>query len=587
MVRVPGSSGDSQGFHREPDEDDTKIKLEPGIEALAEGVSPQTLLSEAGYTHRQSAGRSSVDDKEGGPAMDLEEKPRPPPQAPAGAPAERNSRYVSPDEGPLARADRPSSTTTPPALEEEKTEIHAEKLKAPDPDVEGREETQNWAEDKIALTYYQRKLTSFLTENPVMKIMRPKMSNMPQGPVTALIETSNKLEAVQILMRTMKETGIEPKHFDANVLFDMELAAIQDATATLHKLLVPLTSSKTLKETPKLMSFRSPEYQTGSSQYASATSEAGSDNSVDLQRMTLGPSGSSMLHERKANANQNHPGTAYAPLNSDRMHTFFNAAMDRFLKEQQTARTQLMTQPHTDPRGMRDVEMGSVGSHSGYQGEFDPDDLSIDIPRPALVASAGVSSGNQARAGVAAPRIRVSAISALKEFSGKDNDERSWLGKVKSAFVRDQALGGEKCLIFGDLLTGPDWYRQLSRFTRSNWKDLLGKFQTQYCGQGVSVARQYYHARKRSDESPLEYLHRLNVAGLRAKLQIKDGPEATRRDHVEHYIETLDDRDLADHLAILRLADEDALEDTLRAPIQSSPKEDTRYRFPAEGDHDA
>ncbi|POM70504.1 LOW QUALITY PROTEIN: Hypothetical protein PHPALM_13041, partial [Phytophthora palmivora] len=393
--------------------------------------------------------------------------------------------------------------------------------------------------------------------------MRPKMSNKPQGPVTALIETSNKLEAVQILMRTMKEAGVKPKHFDANVLFDLELAAIQDATATLHKLLVPLTSSKTLREAPKLTTFRSPEYQTGSSQYASATSEAGSDTSADLQRMTLGPSGSSMLHKHRTNASQNQPGTAYAPLNSDRMHTFFNAAMDRFLKEQQTARTQPMTQPQTDPRGMRDVEMESVGSHSGYQGEFDPDDLSIDVPRPALVASAGVSSGTQPRAGVAAPRIRVSAISELKEFSGKENDEdraRSWLGKVKSAFVRDQALDGEKCLVFGDLLNGParNWYRQLSRSTRSNWKDLLGTFQTQYCGQGVSVARQYYHARKRSDDTCI-------VAGLGAKLQIKDGPEATRREHVERYIETLDDRDLADQLAILRLADADALEDTLRA----------------------
>ncbi|POM58857.1 LOW QUALITY PROTEIN: Hypothetical protein PHPALM_36443 [Phytophthora palmivora] len=430
-----------------------------------------------------------------------------------------------------------------------------------------------------------------------MKITRPKMSNTPQGPMTALIETSNKLEAVQILMRTMKETGIEPKHFDANVLFDMELAAIQNATATLHKLLVPLTSSKIPKETPKLTSFRSPEYQTGPSQYASATSEAGSETSVDLQRMTLGPSGSSMLHERKANARQNQPGTAYAPLNSDRIHTFFNAAMDRFLKEQQTARTQPMTQPQTDPRGMTDVEMESVGSHSGYQGEFDPDDLSIDIPRPALVASAGVSSGNQARAGVAAPHIRVSAISELKEFLGKENDEdraRSWLSK--SAFVCDQVLDSEKCLVFGDLRTGParNWYRQLSRSTRSNWKDLLGTFQTHYCGQGVSVARQYYHARKRSDDSPLEYLHRLNVAGLRAKLQIKDGPEATRREHVEHFIETLDDRDLAYQLAILRLADADALEDTLRArqrakARQSSPREGTCriQHIPADGGPDA
>ena len=123
----------------------------------------------------------------------------------------------------------------------------------------------------------------------------------------------------------------------------------------------------------------------------------------------------------------------------------------------------------------------------------------------------------------------MSASSDLKEFNGKDHDEdgaRSWSAKVKTAFIRDQAPDSEKCLIFGSLLTGPaqNWYRQLSRTVRGDWKQLLQEFQTQFCGLGVSVVRQYYHARKRSDESPLEYLYRLNVAGLRAKLNIEISP---------------------------------------------------------------
>ncbi|EGZ13344.1 hypothetical protein PHYSODRAFT_364933, partial [Phytophthora sojae] len=158
----------------------------------------------------------------------------------------------------------------------------------------------------------------------------------------------------------------------------------------------------------------------------------------------------------------------------------------------------------------------------------------------------------------------------LKEFSGKDGDEdraRSWVSKVRSAFVRDQAPDDEKCLAFGDLLSGParNWYTQLSRTTRTTWKDLLQSFQVQYCGRGVSVARQYYHARKRSDELPLEYLHRLNVAGLRTRLQVTDGPPDVRREHVEHFIETLDDRDLAGQLALLRIPDADTLEEVLRS----------------------
>jgi hypothetical protein len=79
------------------------------------------------------------------------------------------------------------------------------------------------------------------------------------------------------------------------------------------------------------------------------------------------------------------------------------------------------------------------------------------------------------------------------------------------------------------------------------------------------VAWQYYHARKRSEETPLEYLHRLNVAGMRARLKIKDGDAKARLEHVEHFIETLGDPDLADQLTLLRLSDADRLEDVLRA----------------------
>ncbi|GMF36341.1 unnamed protein product [Phytophthora fragariaefolia] len=239
--------------------------------------------------------------------------------------------------------------------------------------------------------------------------------------------------------------------------------------------------------------------------------------------------------------------------------------MERFLKEQQVPQTR----PKPRSTGDQDVEMEAVGSPDQpiTASEYDPDDLDLGRPARATVATATATTSCQA---TNTPRIRVSAMSELKKFAGKYGDEdraRSWLGKVKSAFIRDQAPDQEKCLVSGDLLTGParNWYRQLSRTTRSAWKDLHQRFQVQYCGRGVSVARQCYHARKRSDESPLEYLYRLKVAGLRTRLQIKDGPPDVRREHVEHFIETLDDRDLADQLALLRIPDADTLEEVLRS----------------------
>ena len=63
-------------------------------------------------------------------------------------------------------------------------------------------------------------------------------------------------------------------------------------------------------------------------------------------------------------------------------------------------------------------------------------------------------------------RIRFSVIGDLKQFNGRDRDEdraRSWISKVKSAFLTDQISDEEKYLVFGDLLTGPaqNWHSQL------------------------------------------------------------------------------------------------------------------------------
>ena len=67
------------------------------------------------------------------------------------------------------------------------------------------------------------------------------------------------------------------------------------------------------------------------------------------------------------------------------------------------------------------------------------------------------------------------------------------------------------------------------------------------------VGNHYYHAKKRLEEIPLEYLYRLNVAVIRGNIWIWDASSDVRREHVEYIIGTLDDRDLAKQFHILRL----------------------------------
>ncbi|OWZ08549.1 reverse transcriptase [Phytophthora megakarya] len=353
MVRVPGSSGDSQGFHRESDEDATQIKLEPGIE-VSGGASRKNFI------HKHPVG--------------------------------------------LARYRK-----------EEEAEVSSKQLKAPDSDTEDRGD-QQWTNEELAQAFCKKDLFSFLLDDPVMKILNPTLIGELQGPTMEPAETPRQLEAATQLLRILKDAGITPGAFNASEIFDLETSVIQHSARVLYEKLEPLVGSITQPETVRLTPTRSPVYQTGSSQYASATSEAESDSSADLQRMTLGP-------------------------NPEQMQTFFNAAMSRYLKETQTEGLTPTAGRHTTTN--QDVEMESVESHHGSHGEYDPDNLNIDTPRQAVIASAGAASAPS----TTTPRIRVSAISELKEYSGKDHDgdrARGWLGEVQSAFVRDQAPDSEK-----------------------------------------------------------------------------------------------------------------------------------------------
>ncbi|OWZ09712.1 hypothetical protein PHMEG_00017542 [Phytophthora megakarya] len=230
--------------------------------------------------------------------------------------------------------------------------------------------------------------------------------------------------------------------------------------------------------------------------------------------------------------------------------------MDRYLAEEREAnKYPAPTRPQH--QGSQDVEMEAIQTPDhGSRWEYEPDDVDFSTSAQATVATAAVGSTGSTMI----QRVRISAISDLKEFTGKDQDEdRSAKLNLRSCEIKRQMT---KNLLAG---SAKNWCRQLSRSTRNKWSDLLRSFQIQYCGLGVSVARQYYHTRRRSDESPLDYLYRLNVAGLRAKLKIKDGSAKERREHVDHYIETLEDQDLAERLTLLRLTDVDDLEEVLRA----------------------
>ncbi|OWY93275.1 hypothetical protein PHMEG_00037391, partial [Phytophthora megakarya] len=143
--------------------------------------------------------------------------------------------------------------------------------------------------------------------------------------------------------------------------------------------------------------------------------------------------------------------------------------MDRYLVEERepnkdpaSHKDPASTRPHH--QGSQDVEMESIrSSDHGSHWEYDPDDVdwSTSVQTTVATAATGATGSTMIQ------RVRISAISDLKEFTGKDQDEdraRVWISKVKSALMRDQASDDEKCLTFAGLLAGSakNWYRQLN-----------------------------------------------------------------------------------------------------------------------------
>lgn len=95
-----------------------------------------------------------------------------------------------------------------------------------------------------------------------------------------------------------------------------------------------------------------------------------------------------------------------------------------------------------------------MGSRTGQQEDHAPDNLIFEELRRPLVATVVTSTSPK----FTTQRVRVSTITKFKEFSRRNEDEdraRGWISTVKSAFLRDQALESEKCLVFDDVLTEP------------------------------------------------------------------------------------------------------------------------------------
>ncbi|KAG4238485.1 hypothetical protein PC116_g13487 [Phytophthora cactorum] len=341
-------------------------------------------------------------------------------------------------------------------MKNDTTKTTRKKMKAPGSEEEDHARSRSsWSDKDMEFVYRHQALRDFLYPDPVMQILQPKQIEDPQRPVRPPIQISNKLTAVKDLLRLLTDTGIVAGAFDAEDLFELDLDLIQSTTRDLFNK-IKFIVGKALQLPDPTSSTRIS--QPASSNYASAAEED-SDTSSEPRRMSLVPSGASMLEIRatslrqeappekqdstplsrnparsntskaRSTPDQTHRNLAQTPsstpgqtatarssdTSSGSLQRYFEAAMNRFLAEQGMAMAKPSTREAGHP-GSQDVEMESVGEVdlADLHEECDPDDLDFPSPSPAaVVAMVGGGGGSSM-----IQRVRILAISNLKEFTG-------------------------------------------------------------------------------------------------------------------------------------------------------------------------
>ncbi|OWZ09490.1 hypothetical protein PHMEG_00017805 [Phytophthora megakarya] len=170
------------------------------------------------------------------------------------------------------------------------------------------------------------------------------------------------------------------------------------------------------------------------------------------------------------------------------------------------------------------------------------------------------------------PRIEIAKhlpLENIKQFSGyRNKSEKSmqWLRTFIYEMKGTHTPPNDWCMAFElSLQDGAlHWYRQLPCKTRRTWKLLSDAFIKYYCSKFNQSAKARYYSAKREDKEHFE----------------NGGRES--KDHVEHFLDTCNDRGLEERLCHVRVKDihdlEDMINDTLKRRDRKTKRETSAKR---------
>ncbi|OWZ07911.1 LOW QUALITY PROTEIN: hypothetical protein PHMEG_00019624 [Phytophthora megakarya] len=417
MVRVPGfESGISTG------------------EVHTNAVLTEAPFSTARYTNQRSLERPSTYRYEADLDQDpdLDEKPHIPLKVATTVIADFDETLISTTDKEMTKSKSNLLTKAMAAArssKKKKTKPARTKLMVPASESEDVHKPRSTiAKDMNEQAYYRKILCKTLLDGPVLAIIQARQIGDLTGPISKPNTSTDRLNAVKILLDLLQEAGLR-KNSIRIALFDMELGAVQSATQDRIDSLKILVGEHV--HTPGLIyqpgwyiTCRLPRNQIQILPEPRNMCRLVPRDQVSEIMRKQAVSTPDRQEEREISAGGATPTTNSTGY-SNRLDEYFQMAMNRFLKEQSLA---TVLPP---PLGAQDMDMKSVGTLDPHAWEYDSDDLGIpsspcqNFGRVA-VATAAIGSGSSSSL---IQRVRILAISDLKEFTSKDMDEyraRAW-----------------------------------------------------------------------------------------------------------------------------------------------------------------
>ncbi|OWZ22528.1 hypothetical protein PHMEG_0002754 [Phytophthora megakarya] len=83
-----------------------------------------------------------------------------------------------------------------------------------------------------------------------------------------------------------------------------------------------------------------------------------------------------------------------------------------------------------------------------------------------------------------------------------------------------------------------DWFTQLPKSTRHDWKQMSRRFRKLYIGTTGSYSERYFTMKMIDHETPLQFFYRLNPAAVKAEVKFKSSSKL-RESHIQRFVKKL------------------------------------------------